>query len=298
MNSKLILLLLCLQSAITINAQNLSKDVREDFCKNAIIEYYYGTGSLKTWLIQSARTIGILTPKEIEESIQNISKNEKLQEEFFKNFSRLGGSKEFKVLQFTNIRMEVEHAKLLVDYIYLKYNNTNTSDFKKEIENDFIEVTNKINNHNLLKSIFPQGIFVNDSLILQKQNFLNSNNTNEEVEFRTEVAKQILYTSNKDEERLLVVLSSYKNKENDLTPTYINTLIFSIEGNNFKMVKQGRINLDSEYKTEINYNLIFENNNHHFVIEYVNEEKNIVKKYYNLTTFSHEKNLISPIEKQ
>jgi hypothetical protein len=281
------------------NAQSLSKDVREDFCKNAVLNYEYGTNMFKDWMNQSARAIGIQTPYEIEEAVQNIATNQKLQEEFLKNVNRLGGNKDFKIQQFTSIGMTVQHAKLLVEYIYLKYNNTNTSDIKKDVENDFIKETNKIKKHNLLKLIFPNGIFINDSIILQKQNFISaSNSANVEIEFKTEVVKQISYTSNDDEERILVVLASYNNTENKLTPTYINTIIFFDGGNSFKMLKQGKINFDNEYKTEINYNLIFEGNKPHFVIQYTNKESSIVKKYYSIPIFSHEKTFTSTIEKQ
>lgn len=178
MNSKLILLLLCLQSSITINAQNLSKDVRQDFCKNAVLNYEYGTNMFKAWMNQSARAIGIQTPYEIEEAVQNIATNQKLQEEFFKNVNRLGGNKDFKIQQFTSIGMTVQHAKLLVDYIYLKYSVVTTSKVQKDVEDESEEeliVVKKQSDTTIAKlNTTPCKVYKKEAWIYNKNSFKNT----------------------------------------------------------------------------------------------------------------------------
>jgi hypothetical protein len=130
MNHKMLLLLLTLQLSTLGNSQTLSNSVRQDFCKNAVLNYEYGTNMFRAWMIQSARSLGIIDPYEINKAVQNIAKNQKLQEEFFKNINRLGGDKSFRIQQFVSIGMTFQNSIILVDYIYLKYN----SNVIKEVE--------------------------------------------------------------------------------------------------------------------------------------------------------------------
>lgn len=123
MNYKVLFLAFTMQLSLQVNAQTLSTNVRQDFCKNAVLNYEYGTNMFRAWMIQSARSIGINEPYEINQAVRNIIKNQKLQEEFFKIVNRFGGDKNFKVQQFTSIGMTYQHSVILVDYINVKYNS-------------------------------------------------------------------------------------------------------------------------------------------------------------------------------
>lgn len=145
MNYKMLFLLLTFQLSTLGNSQALSNSVRQDFCRNAVLNYEYGTNMFRTWMIQSARSIGVNDPYEINIAVLNIAKNQKLQEEFFKNINRLGGDKSFRIQQFTSIGMTFQHSVILVDYIYLKYNSQTISNIKNEVD---IKSQEDLNNEN------------------------------------------------------------------------------------------------------------------------------------------------------
>lgn len=63
----------------------LPQKVRTDFCRNAYINYKYGSDAFKSWMIQSARNIGLNSLVDIQTTIENVCSNEELQDEFFKN---------------------------------------------------------------------------------------------------------------------------------------------------------------------------------------------------------------------
>lgn len=134
MNYKLLFLALVMQLSLKANSQTLSTNVRQDFCRNAVLNYEYGTNMFRAWMIQSARSIGINEPYEINQAVRNIAKNQKLQEEFFKIVNRFGGDKNFKIQQFTSIGMTYQHSVILVDYINLKYNSNVVTDYEKKNE--------------------------------------------------------------------------------------------------------------------------------------------------------------------
>ncbi len=103
--------------------KQLPQEVRTDFCKNAYYNYKYGTDAFKVWMTTSARNIGFNSIVDIEIAIENICNNKKLQDEFFKNVLRIGGSRDFIFLQFQSIGMTAVNAKTLTDYLIEKDNN-------------------------------------------------------------------------------------------------------------------------------------------------------------------------------
>lgn len=101
--------------------QELPKQVRTDFCNQAVLNYKYGTDAFKVWMMQSARSIGLNNIADIETAIENIYIHKDLQEEFFKNTLRIGGSSDFIFMQFHSIGMTAKNAKILSDYVIDKY---------------------------------------------------------------------------------------------------------------------------------------------------------------------------------
>ena len=51
--------------------QPLSNAINVDFCKNAVLNFKHGNDAFKSWMIQSARSIGL---NDIEEKIQSFVK--------------------------------------------------------------------------------------------------------------------------------------------------------------------------------------------------------------------------------
>lgn len=105
--------------------QELPQQVRNEFCKTAILNYQYGTDAFKAWMLQSARSIGLNNIADIDIAIENISKHKDLQEEFFKSVFRIGGSSDFIYMQFIGIGMTEKNAKILCDYVIDKYSFKN-----------------------------------------------------------------------------------------------------------------------------------------------------------------------------
>lgn len=208
MNSKHIIILLILQISLFGYSQNLSQEVRQDFCKNAKINYFYGTDTFKSWIVISAQRIGLRTPLEIEEALQNICNNTELQEEILKNIDKLGGSREFKEQQYIEIGMKPQNAKFLNDYMTLKYNSTNkenqinnaVKDTITQIKNPITETINKLTNSELTKLIYPNEVYVNDSTFIKKRG-------NDIYHFR--FIDKILFNNNNNEE-IVLILASYK----------------------------------------------------------------------------------------
>jgi hypothetical protein len=60
----------------------LPQNVREDFCRNAQINFKYGSDAFKAWIIHSGRQIGYNSIIQIENAVKNICANKPLQDEF------------------------------------------------------------------------------------------------------------------------------------------------------------------------------------------------------------------------
>lgn len=130
-----ILVMFYLQLSVLCNAQSLSNTVRQDFCKNAIENYYYGTGTFSNLMNISANRIGLDTPLKIDIAVQNLCSNIKLQNEVFKNIHELTKGL-FEVEQYMSIGMRRENAIKLVDY----YTSIESIRNRKELELSKINV--------------------------------------------------------------------------------------------------------------------------------------------------------------
>lgn len=105
----------------------LQPKVRAEFCQVALLNYQYGSDFFKYAMITCARKLGINNIPDIEIAIENISKNVKLQEEFFKyTVTYIGGSNDYVFMQFHSLGMSAENAKTLAKYSIDKYKKVNT----------------------------------------------------------------------------------------------------------------------------------------------------------------------------
>lgn len=166
----------CVLGNINVKSQQLSNAVRNDFCRNAIFNFYYGSNNFRSWMVLSGRNLGINTPQQITNSVRNICKNIPLQEEFFKNINKLGGSRDFKEQQYICIGMKPINAKILNDYVYLKYNNIQRQpeeETKSLLENQAPKDSMNIPNEYLLQTIFPKGRILENNLIQHEENSID-----------------------------------------------------------------------------------------------------------------------------
>ncbi|WP_313578221.1 hypothetical protein [Chishuiella sp.] len=130
MKTKLILLLIIF--SFKCYSQTISKQIRNDFCKNALFQYKYGNDTFKAVMNMAVRNIGANTLEELVGSAENICYNTKLQNEFFKIVYSFGGNRDMIFMQFHSIGMKAENASKLTDYLEEKFNQTNKKDITKE----------------------------------------------------------------------------------------------------------------------------------------------------------------------
>ena len=166
---KLTTILILIVSLNICSAQELSKIVRNDFCKNAEFDSKYGNGNMKTLLGYCARNIGINTFEELVTAIENICNNYKLQEEFFKLIYSSNSNRDVLFMQFHSIGMKPENATKLTDYVLAKYDNENKVDNNTE----FINTTKKTQNFDLSKDKYEnETAIVKDIINVENEVFI------------------------------------------------------------------------------------------------------------------------------
>ncbi|WP_027382462.1 hypothetical protein [Epilithonimonas caeni] len=269
-----------------LKSQILTKDIRNDFCRNAKLNFYYGSDSFRGWMTTSAQRLGYKTPHEIEEAVQKICSNDKLQDEFFKSVDRLGGSREFKEQQYISIGMKPLNAKLLNDYMILKYHTQSEEEIKQLDKKYGIKDTLMFTKAELLKSSFPKSNFINDSLTIVKQ-YLEDIKSGEQIEinFKTEVLNQYYYLDfwtkkhnlaviffSVDEERNIYKLSNIiltEKKREDGDEDYISS------GN-----KRNNVTISKNKFNDYKFISLKEGGNSFLVFKYKNDSDYILE-YYN-----------------
>lgn len=168
---KLTTILILIVSLNICSAQELSKIVRNDFCKNAEFDSKYGNGNMKTLLGYCARNIGINTFEELVTAIENICYNYKLQEEFFKLIYTSNSNRDVLFMQFHSIGMKPENATKLTDYVLAKYDNENKEENKNTESSKTIK--NKIENFDLSKDKYEnETAIVKDIINVENEVFI------------------------------------------------------------------------------------------------------------------------------
>lgn len=152
MKKKLLLFFVLYSILCQAQKQELPQIVRDDFCTNAKINFEYGSDAFKAWMFQTARSIGLKSIVDIEVAVESINERKDLQEEFFKNTFRIGGSRDFLFMQFRSIGMNAKNSEVLTDYIINKYSKVKNEvkvdtldkdSIKKKAEQKRIEITSK-----------------------------------------------------------------------------------------------------------------------------------------------------------
>lgn len=146
MKTKLFFLGICiLLNTILMKSQTLGKEVRNDFCKNAKYNYFYGTNSFFALMNLTLKKIGITTPHIMDEAVKNICNDELLQNSFFESVHNVSNGLDKQ--QYLSIGMRSENVEKLVKY----YNLIDDKKRKKESElsklNNVRELESKIINN-------------------------------------------------------------------------------------------------------------------------------------------------------
>lgn len=265
---------------LLLKGQTLSKEVRNDFCRNTIVNVYFGRGSLKSWVIISAQKLGYKTPLEIENAVRNLCSNMSLQNEILNSIDRLGGSREFKEQQFLSIGMTPKNSKLISDYLLLKRVNDQKNIPKVE-NNDynFVKDSIVIDKREILTKVFPNSSFENDSTIVRKQFVTYMDGGNGEIEYKTSVLKEYYYIDEKDDgERVNVILLN-ENKDKNV---FLETLTYTIldSGKGYQNIKNRRLEINSKKLNNSVFKTIKENGQTFFTIEYLDEDNSRKIDYY------------------
>lgn len=279
MKTKLGIVLVVILFFNSINGQTLSKEVRNDFCRNTIVNVYFGRGSLKSWVIISAQKLGYKTPLEIESAVRNLCSNISLQNEILNSIDRLGGSREFKEQQFLSIGMTPKNSKLISDYLLLKRVNDQNTPKVEDIDYNFVKDSIVIDKREILTKMFPNSSFENDSTIVRKQFVTYMDGGDGKIEYKTSVLKEYYYIDEKDDgERVNVILLN-ENKDKNV---FLETLTYTIldNGKGYQNIKNRRLNIDSKKLNNSIYKTIKENGQIFFTIEYLDEDNSRKIDYY------------------
>jgi len=273
----------CVLSNINVKSQQLSNAVRNDFCRNAIFNFYYGSNNFRSWMVLSGKNLGINTPQQITNSVRNICKNIPLQEEFFKNINNLGGSKDFKEQQYVSIGMKPINAKILNDYVYLKYNSIQRQPEKetkslleKQAPKDSMNITNEY----LLQTIFPKGRMLENNLIQREENSIDiSTGKNVVTKYLTRVKDRLYYYDNEENIVTFIILESYTPMQN-VNKKNIKILRFEDFGKGYSIKGQRNHIIETE---DITYKILYDPiYKECFVIEYINMKNEKITEYYDL----------------
>ncbi len=280
MKTKLGIVLVVFLFFNSIKGQTLSKEVRNDFCRNTIVNVYFGRGSLKSWVIISAQKLGYKTPLEIENAVRNLCSNITLQNEILNSIDRLGGSREFKEQQFLSIGMTPKNSKLISDYLLLKRVNEQKNTPKDEnIDYNFVKDSIVIDKREILTKMFPNSSFENDSTIVRKQFVTYMDGGDGEIEYKTSVLKEYYYIDEKeDEEKVNVILLNENKGKNSFLETLTYTILDS--GKGYQNIRNKRLNIDSKKLNNSIYKTIKENGQTYFTTEYLDEDNSRKIDYY------------------
>ncbi|SDM33348.1 hypothetical protein [Chryseobacterium taihuense] len=279
--------LLMIFNIFIVNGQTLSKEVRNDFCINAKYNYFYGTNSFFGLMNLTLKRIGISDPSKMDEAVKNICNNESLQNSFFESVHNV--SRGLDKQQYLSMGMKYSNVEKLTDYIISKNNLKKQIDLPKNpvFEDDLVNESNKIDKKQLLQSLYPKTVLINDSTVSRSELYEGFGGSKSiEVEYKTTVVKEYSYADEKnDEDRLKIILfSKSENKK-----SYFDIVIMVEEEKNGKEViirtvenwdiKKRRLYIDKSKENIKGFTTIKENGKTYFVINYI-DENNINKSDY------------------
>lgn len=230
--------------------------------------------------------LGVFVTKSIDKDLEvNIYKTRYNLQKGMMSFSiiRIGDKKrEIETKTTSKIVDESKKGFNIPNESYIEKNNLSKNTI---IEDDLVNESNKIDRKQLLKSIYPKSILLNDSTVLRKESFDVMGGGDREIEFKTVIAKEYSYSDEEnDEERIKIFLYSKKEKGTAFLDVLIMTDLGekgykSIENASFN---RRRLHIDKS-KTNINgFETIKENGKTYFVINYIDENNKNKSDYYTI----------------
>lgn len=263
----------------------LPQKVRTDFCKNAYINFKYGSDAFKARMIQSARNIGLNSIIDVRTAIENICNNKDLQDEFFKVIYQIGGGRDFIFSQFIGMNMTAENAKTLTDYLIKKYGVKVPE--KEKVDEEYITDSTIVDKRNLLKSMYPKGQLQADSSITYQQYTVGAENNM--AVYNSKVIKEFLFESsansidnNDDFETLAVIITTslVKSKLEKSTP-YYSAFLFKKIGENWVLFQQyHHLNVDSLIVRDVKFKI--ENGKNYLLFVDSADANTIKAKYFDV----------------
>lgn len=279
-----------------LKSQMLPKEVRNDFCKNAQYQYFYGTNSFVSLMNLSLKKIGISDPYKMNQAVKNICNNITLQDSFFENVHQV--SRGLDEQQYLSIGMNAENAQLLSNYYNRRSNTTTTKtassssalarDFTRESVRDTLILDRK----ELLTGLFKTSTLINDSIVARKESVTYTDFSVGEIEYKTSIVKEYYYFDDeKEEEKINVVLIS-NSQDGRLKLDIIPVDIYK---NSYRTRTNKIIFIKSEEKKNFGFKTVKKNNYTYFVTTWTDEENKPRETYYNPITFEVEFNTITEI---
>lgn len=280
--------LLMIFNIFIVNGQTLSKEVRNDFCTNAKYNYFYGTNSFYGLMNLTLKKIGISDLYKMDEAVKNICNNESLQNSFFESVHNV--SRGLDKQQYLSMGMKYSNVEKLINYIISKNNLKKQIDLPKNpvFEDDLVNESNIINKKELLQSIYPKSILLNDSTVLRKEIFDVIGGGDKEIEFKTTIAKEYSYIDEKkDESRVKIILYSTNEKGTTFFDILIMTEIEEKETKKYKSVENmsflhRRLHLDKSKRNINGFRTVKENGRTFFVINYTDGNNKGKSDYYTI----------------
>ncbi|HFK5508567.1 hypothetical protein [Elizabethkingia anophelis] len=179
--------------------------------------------------------------------------------------------------------MQPINARILNDYVYLKYNNIQRQpeeETKSFLENQAPKDSMNIPNEYLLQTIFPKGRILENNLIQHEENSIDiSTGKNVIIKYLTKVKDRLYYYDNDENIVTFIILESYTPMQN-VNKKNIKILRFEDFGEGYSIKGQRNRIIETE---DITYKILYDPiYKECFVIEYINMKNEKITEYYDL----------------
>lgn len=202
--------------------------------------------------------------------------------------------------------MTAENAKVLTDYLIVKYSVGNSEIVYTDDE--YIYSSNEVDEHEFLKSIYPKGTFKNDSLLILKETAISKDSScylcNVSTSTEKEIIRQFLFHASPNNvideaNRLAIIISSSVviEKGKKATPAYSLILLKQKEDTWVSYQTFRNLNLNDLYVSDVKFKIEAGKNMLLFIDSF--DGKTIKTKYFDIENIGINKIVESKkVEKQ
>lgn len=285
---------------VFFNSQILSKEVRTDFCKNAKYNYFYGTDSFYGLMNITLKRIGITDPYKMNQAVNNICNNEKLQNSFFESIHQI--SRGLDKQQYLSIGMNPTNAQILSDYFNHRNNNSTTttsptvsSTSSRDIVKIDIKDTLILDKKELLTALFKNATLINDSTVIRKEFVTYTDFSDGEIEYKTSIVKEYYYVDEEKEEKKINVVLISNSQDGRMKMDIIPVDIYK---DSYRTRRNKIIYLKPEKRKNFGFKTVRKDDETYFVTTYLDEENKLEENYYDPITFEIKFNTITDVNIQ